>query len=460
MKNYLFGLLIVGLVLQTAAFADTTNTDTSTQTKVETATSTGTATSTDTVTSTDTATSTESSTETSTDTSKDKEETKASLVPDNAAMNLDFSDNQNVMPANFRGGDPDSELVNCLEDVYYKKQEHSLIYSEDANDVASGSSFAGDPNITWTTQKKNPDGSFETIESENTNMAAKGGTMYSPGEYSIGNSGARQVNEPPKTVASLTEDVTSTETSTDTSTDTDKDTKTVTANQTMGVLVHDCTAPDVWIAFQEGAGSVDMASTELELKQAIYTKVLETAGRPFSDNTSDFEDASYLFIDEGDKDNRNKEPWNKTATVTMAGALFNENGAVTVTTDIVKSGLIDKEEQTRQVHVAVTDDNKISPIYIRRNVPFIFAAVSVDNTDERKAPTDVVARIEKGDGSVVEKIDNAYFFRVPNYPRANYEDQPDYFFVAKAVDEAKNVTTVRIPVYVTDSSASFESSGK
>ena len=451
MKNYLFGLLIIGLVLQSASFADTsTKTDTQTSTQ----------------TSTVTETATETGTETETETSASK-----SLVPDNVAMNLNFASDDNVMPANFRGGNPDSELVNCLEDVYYEKHEHSLIYSGDANDVASGSSFESDPNITWTTQKKNGDGNFESIESENTNMARNGGTLYSPGEYQIGNSGARQVNEPPEEVTTLTDTSTSTGTGTDTGTGTGTDTgaKTVTSNQTMGVVVHDCTPPDIWIAFQEGAGTVDMATTELELQQAIYTKIIETKGRPFSDSTNDYQDVSYLFIDEGSSEDREKEPWNKTSTVTMAGAMFNEAGVVEITTGKVKSGLIDKEDQTRQTHVsAKTDndnsednkDNNTGPLYVRRNVPFIFAAIGTDNGDERKQPTTVEARIEKADGSVVEKTDNAYLFRVPNYPRETYKDQPDYYFVAKAVDNSNNITTIRIPLYVVDSSASFESSGK
>ena len=101
MKNYLFGLLIIGLVLQSASFADTsTKTDTQTSTVTETA--------------TETETGTETGTETETSASK-------SLVPDNVAMNLNFASDDNVMPANFRGGNPDSELVNCLEDVYYEK---------------------------------------------------------------------------------------------------------------------------------------------------------------------------------------------------------------------------------------------------------------------------------------------------------------------------------------------------
>ena len=419
---------------------------------------------------TDTNTSTDTSTEGSTSNGE-------SLVPDNVAMTLDFKDNANVMPNTFRGGDPDSSLVHCLEDVYYEKHEHSLIYSENASDVTPGSTFESDPNITWTTSKKDADGNFTCLGSKNTNMAKDGGTLYEPGEYQIGNSGARQVNEPTEEVKTLTDTSTSTSTGTGTGTGTGtstgtstgtntettstKEPKTVTSNQTMGVLVHDCTSPDLWVAFQEGAGNVDMAASEHELKQNIYTKVLTTMGRPFSSDEKDYEEESYIFIDEGESSERNKEPWNKTARVTIAGAMFNENGAVKYNSGVVQSGLLDKNDQTRQVHVSAIEENGLlKGIFVRRNVPFIFAAVSVDNGDERVAPTDVEARIEKGNASVVEKIDNAYLFRVPNYPRKEYEDQPNYFFVAKAEDKSGNLTTIKIPLYVINSNASFETSSK
>lgn len=436
MKKNLFVLLVISLLIAGPIFSAASNTSTDTNTN----------------TGTDTATETTNG---------------ESLVPDSVPMSLGFDDNANVMPDNFRGGDPDHSLVHCLEDVYYEKQEHSLIYSENANDVASGSSFKSDPNITWTTSKKDADGNYTKLSSQNTNMAREGGTLYEPGEYQIGNSGARQVDEPTPEVKTLTDTSTSTGTgtstgtSTGTGTETTQDPKTVTSQQTMGVLVHDCTSPDLWVAFQEGAGNVDMAASEHELKQNIYTKVVSTMGRPFSSNEKDYEEESYLFVDEGESGERNKEPWNKTARVTIAGPMFSENGAVNYNSGVVPSGLLNKADQTRQVHVGVKDEKSIlKGIYVRRNVPFIFAAVSIDNGDDRVAPTDVEARIERGDASVVEKNDSAYLFRVPNYPRNEYEDQPNYFFVAKAEDKSGNVTTVKIPLYVVNSNASFETSSK
>ncbi|MDD3375885.1 MAG: hypothetical protein PHF08_00385, partial [Candidatus Riflebacteria bacterium] len=115
-------------------------------------------------------------------------------IPESADMTLGIQDSDNVMPANFRGGDPDSGLVNALEDVYYVKHEHSLIYEEDAAKLAENTTFESDPNITWDTKMKNADGTYEDVEApKNTNMAADGGEFFLPGEYQIGNSGARQV---------------------------------------------------------------------------------------------------------------------------------------------------------------------------------------------------------------------------------------------------------------------------
>ena len=399
---------------------------------------------------------------------EEKKEESKSLVPDSTSMTLGMAaESKNVMPANFRGGDPDSNLVRCLEDVKYEKHEHSLIYNDNASELASGSAFASEPNITWTTSKKDDDGNFHAEEPVNTNVAKSEGSFFSPGEYQIGNSGARQVNEPAKEEKDAEKTASATANAS-----ADDGSKTVTAEQNMGVVVYDCTCPDICIAFQEGAGNVDMAASESELKQKIYTDIVANLGRPSTDNIDAYGDTSYLFIDEGKNDEREKEPWNKTARVSRAGALFDENGAIKFDdSTIVKSVCTDSNEQTYQIHV---DDKAVKGIYVRQNVPFIFTAVGVDNGDERKVPIEVQAQIERKDESVVEKTDNAYIFRVANYPRDAYQDQPDYYFVARAADKDysfdsnnkkvqgttdRNVTTVRIPLYVVENKATFEKSG-
>lgn len=372
-------------------------------------------------------------------------------IPESADMTLGIQDSDNVMPANFRGGDPDSGLVNALEDVYYVKHEHSLIYEEDAAKLAENTTFESDPNITWDTKIKNADGTYEDVEApKNTNMAADGGEFFLPGEYQIGNSGARQVGEVPSV-----EDE-----------EEGGEATTVTAQQSMGVKVHDVTAPDLWIAFQETAGSRENPQTEEMLISELKTNILKHAGHPFSTEPTnkDFEVKSFIFIEEGEDTEENrerdKEPWDKTARVTLAGTLFNEDGMVDVKSAVVKTKLLSKEDQTRLAQVVGGSDHDLKGIFVRRNVPFIFAAVATDNGDRRKSAAidsyNVEARLEYRDGSPVEKVGDAYLFRVQNYPVEEHKDQEVYTFIARAKDLSGNVTEIAVPVYVVDSQASYE----
>ncbi len=420
------------------------------------------------ITAEETATSTETATTTATGTETTAAAPEEKPIPDNADMTLGMQSQDNVMPATFRGGDPDNSLVHCLEDVYYEKQEHSLIYKEDASELKEGAKFETDPNITWDTKVKDADGNWKTLQSANTNVARDGGYFYAPGEYQIGNSGARQVGASTAGADNVGEgdDPTDDEEAaggdkTDTALvgadgKTEAETKTVTAQQSMGVQVHDVTSPDLWVAFQEGAGTVDMAATEQELKNKMMEKIVSTLGRPFSTKGEDYEEASYMFIDEGDEGERDLEPFKKTARLSVAGALFNERGAPKFETKTVESKTLDKEAMTRQVHVSGGDNSALKGVFVRRNVPFIFASMAIDNGDLRASAGEVACRIEKADGTEVEKEGNSYLFRVPNFPRDNYADQPEYFFVAKGSDKSGNLTTVRTPLYIVNTQAAFE----
>lgn len=396
----------------------------------------------------------------------------AAEIPGSVDMTLEMKPNKFVMPANFRGGDPDRGLVNAVEDVFYEQHEHSILYKEDAGEVVEGAKFEGDPNITWDTKVKDADGNFQTVSSVNTNMAGNGGKFFAPGEYHIGNGGARQVSggEGAEDVVTGDEDG---EAAGDDKTDgslvgedgktADGGAKTVTANQALGVLVHDVTAPDLWIAFQEDAGTVNMAASEQALKDKMIERIVSNLGRPWSTKGEDYVDASYLFVDEGiiggEDPERNLEPWKKTARLSVAGALFNNAGASKFETKTVESTTLSEEDLTSQVHIAGGDDKALKGVFVRRNVPFIFAAMSVDNGNNRGTTAEVACRLETADGKEVEKdkkSDNAYLFRVPNFPREDYADQPEYFFVAKAMDKSGNLTTVRMPLYIMNVQAAFE----
>ncbi len=459
MKKYLFGFIILSLILAGPIYSQATSGD-------------------------DNATNTENTEET--------EENK-SLVPDSVPMDLQIKEGQRyVFPETYRGGDPDSTLVHVLEDVEYERHEHALIYVGDAEALAKGAEFEDDPNIVWNTKKKNGDGDYEDAKGKgpdddgtgdnNNNKATCTEKMDEPGDYQICNSGARNVSEPTEEdedvgIGGTDEEMASASKKDDDDgegegddKDEDKDTKTVTSSQTLGVIVHDCTAPDVWIAFKEGAGkaNIDMYAQGNILENQMFDKMKETKGEPFSDNASDYEEVSYLFIDEGSIENkeRDKEPWNKTARVTTAGSMFNEKGRCEIETNTINSLLIDEETQLRLVRVDDSDENKISGIYVRKNVPFVFAAASVDNGTERiqstknsvkKGEKEIECRIENaGDNSVVQKENGAYMFRVANYPRASFGDQPDYVFVAASEDAEGNITEVRLPIYIVDTNAAFE----
>ena len=197
-------------------------------------------------------------------------------------------------------------------------------------------------------------------------------------------------------------------TSTGTSTSTDPaaasggNSSTVTAQQRIGIQVHDCTSPDLWVAFQEGAGSVNMSETEEELRSTMEAKIIENKGRPFSKNADDFEAASYIFLDEGDDEDRDEIPWKKTARLSIAGNLFNERGAPKFEAGNL-TAKIDQKTYNNHVNVVGGEGKNLKGVFVRRNVPFIFAAMSTDNGNLRATAGDVNARIEDADGNEVEK---------------------------------------------------------
>ncbi len=474
MKKYLFGLLVISLILAGPIYSQATGSGTNTDSN--------------------------SVTDTNTDT-----DTNESILPDSVKMDLGIKKQKGVLGEEYLGGDPDHTLVHVLEDVEYERHEHSLIYTGDAgNSIASGSNFGNDPAVSWTTTKRNPDGTWpdgtadanaaaNTIIDNNNNSAACTERMEAPGEYNICNSGARDVSEP-----SQEEDVVGggdSATNTNTSTNTDPDSegegegekttpkkKTVTAEQNLGVIVHDRTVPDVWVAFKEEAGTSDIENLkeDNDFATKVFLQMKEkdddeerAAAEPFSSKESDFEEVSYLFIDEGSlkSKERDKEPWNKTVRVTTAGAMFNESNSIEIKSETLDTESLGEEDSdVRRVFInkELTGD-KTPCVFVRRNVPFVVTAASVDNgTDRVQSTRDkddniITYGIEKEENSTTTKVgkqNGAYIFRVANYPRTTYKDQPEYYFSAYVADTEGNQTVLKIPVYVINSNASFETSGK
>jgi len=393
--------------------------------------------------------------------------TETPALPSSVDMSLGAVNSEMAMPEGFRGQETEEGDLRWLEDVGILMAENSDLYNIDANAIAESASFEGPPNINWEIKKEDESGNLNTESSENTNVASNPCNITDPGYYQVHNGGARQVS----TAGGAEDAVGGTDeeaggeaggSATDTAGNTGDeggaasgDAQTVTAQQRIGIQVYDCTAPDVWIAFQEGAGTVDMAASEEALKAQMVDRIIENLGKPFSTDAKDFEDASYIFIEEGKDDERNSIPWEKTARLSIAGTLFNERGAPKYESGKLSS-IIDKKEYTNHVSVVGGEDKSVKGVYVRRNVPFIIAAVSTDNGNKRASAGEVEVKIVDANDQEVARDGDAYLFRVPNYPREEYKDQPDYFFTTQAADKDGNMTTIRMPLYIVNTQAAFE----
>lgn len=374
-------------------------------------------------------------------------------------MNLQFNDS---LPANFRGGNPDSGEVHVLEDQPYKRQEHTLLYQESPQALGAnaGAKFDGPPTINWTTDQVGADGSVQTVSNDNNNKATSESEFPEPGGYRVGNSGARQVSESGGGAASTGSDGSASSGSSASSAGSSGSSsesasgQRVTSTQTTGVVCHDVTSPNVWAVFQEAAGNTQAALDETELKQKLSEQLL--AGKGLFDPAAPGSDAlkgtSMLAVSEFPV---NRKPAEKTATVGVKGPLFSEIGKdETKVAGTIGMKVLDAEAQTRLTEIGATDSLK--GIFIRRNVPFIVTALAADNGDKCATAGDAVCRIEKADGTEIDRDDGSYMFRVPNYPRSEYADQPEYTFVMEGADKDGNKTVVRLPLFVVNTQMAVE----
>lgn len=411
----------------------------------------------------------------------------------NPEMNLQVD---NALPATFRGGDPDSGVVHVLEDAYYQRQEHTLLYGDNPADMGApaGSTFEGPPTINWTTERVGEDGNLETVSNDNNNSATSGSEFPEPGEYRVGNSGARQVSSSGGG-ASDADGAAGTETAGSGSTGTGEDgaaatgadgtgttgtaedgaagtaatgnattgtgtaadgaaSQRITSTQTTGVVCHDVTAPTVWAAIQEGAGAATLADDEAQLQENLRLQLLASKGQfqPNADLGEGLKGTSLMAVFEFPV---NAKPAEKTAALTVKGPVFNAVGKdETRSAGLAPMTVLDQDLQTRQTEVGPS--NQLEGVFVRRNVPFLAAAMATDNGDKCKTAAEATVRIETKDGEPVEKTDGAYLFRVPNHPRAEFADQPEYQFVVEGVDKDGNKTVVKLPLFVVNTQVSYE----
>ena len=365
----------------------------------------------------------------------------------------------------FRGSDGSSK--HYLEDCPYKASENSLIYQKKDTEVGENkdSKLTGEPQIGWTITDDNDK---TNVKSNASNETTNQCDFTDPGTYKVHNSGSRQLSD----AGGASNSNNNNDGKGGTDEETNKVSGIATANQVIPVTVHDVTAPDLWVAFEECIGNEFVASCE-DLAKKMEEHIVgdseknRAAGEPFvsKDTYQETDGTSYIFVDEGQNGQRNKLPEERTVRYTICGNLFNANGTPTLTGDVIQTKVLDKNDKTQQAVVEGGKENDVfKGVYGRRNVPFITMVRSIDNGDKRKSigskeEDGVKFTIKDANGNeVLPDANGGYLFRVPNYPREDYEDQPDYYFEAEAYDVSKNYTKIKAPLYVVNTSASFEGS--
>lgn len=414
----------------------------------------------------------------------------------NPPMNLET---EGAMPSTFRGGDPDSGLIHVLEDFPYKRQEHSILYEEDASALGDqGATFDGPPTINWTTTPVDENGEpTGPVVNANTNQATNVSEFPDPGYYQVGNGGARQVSGGSSDGAGTGGDGTGQGAGGDgtgngaggdgtgngaggngdgtgaggdgtgngaggngdgTGAGGDGTGQRVTANQTMGVQCHDCTTPNLWAVIQEGGGTTEVARDEEALKNAVALQMAEKClikgGKALKKEevklSGDLAEASLLALYE---DPPNAKPKEKTSQIILDGPIFDKDGKKLRNEEVaIQQTLLNEAEQTR---TAIVNDAAVKGVFVRRNVPFLMAAHMTDNGKFNSKAANCYI-VVKGQENSIQKTDNSYLFRQPNFPRAEYADQPEYEFIVQGLDAEGNRTEVRVPLFVVDTQASFE----
>lgn len=382
-------------------------------------------------------------------------ETEMALEVDKTVKQFDPVTNPEsaLVSDGFRGADPNSGDKHWLEDAGVLMSENSNLYNTDAAGIDPQAEFKEPPQINWTINKECPKTCCFKQASEaeaekphnNSNQATNECNIKCPGYYEVHNGGARQVSSPNCPLEDGTVGT---------------GTQTVTAQARQGIQVHDCTAPDVWVAFEECAGNTDVDKSIADLEAEIKAQIIPTEGReggcPFSLKPEDYQSKSYLYVYEGDDGERDLLPGKKQARITLAGPMFSDKGVVEV-----KSGKIDSQIGTENLTNKVTLEGGVEGveglegIFVRRNVPFICCSVAVDNANRTVPVTVKDSYIETSDGERLDE-ETSYVFRVPNYPREEYKDQPDYYFIANTSDTAGNSTSIKMPLYVLDTQTAFE----
>ena len=214
------------------------------------------------------------------------------------------------------------------------------------------------------------------------------------------------------------------------------------------------TPPNLFVLIQEGAGSINLAENQAALEKEFDKQLSEVNGKLGQETKlkGDLQEASWLGVVESPKD---ALPDKKTVTLVRSGTLFDEAGHKVYNEKTgIPAELENQALQTRKIAIGSSLDSNLG-VFVRRNVPFLVVAKQMDNSDAD--PKEVsYSVVDKTSGKAIEKYEGGNLFRVANYPRSEFKDQPEYEIVVQGLDKVGNVTSIRLPLYVTNTQASFE----
>ena len=352
------------------------------------------------------------------------------------------------LPANFRGvpgGRPGERTVHIFEDMQYNIFENSGIFAENMTDemreqlgLEEGEEWAGPPNITWVHSELEHDDVFI-----NNNRAQIPVRNPNP---------SRLVGNPPR-LANAGHDNTSNRQTTGG--------RTVTSQATIRTISHDCTPPDVMVGIREVATGIPSEDLPVEMEGAM-TEIIQgnTPADPegmgaFGSNTSTISVFEYP---------RNAPFEEKTAAVVTEGPAFGEPSR-----SIVPATVSCNRDLTLTTRVN-GDSPAANAVYVRRNIPFAISGTTADNQD-RRASVDVlqfhddlgdidgisiVSNRPDGMDRMVRNDDGSFMFRIQNYPREEYADQPGYNLIVRSTDNAGNRVELELPLFITETRAYYD----
>lgn len=384
---------------------------------------------------------------------QEQEEEQPLIVEMNIGIGTNAENNQpptrgGRLPANFRGvpgGRPGERTVHIFEDVQYNIYENSGIFANRMTDemreqlgLEEGEEWEGPPNITWIHSELEHDDVFI-----NNNRAQIPVRNPNP---------SRLVGNPPR-LANASHDNSSNRRTTGG--------RTITSQATIRTISHDCTPPDVMVGIREVATGIPAEDLPVEVAGAMRDVVQGNTPADPSDLGAFGGNTSTITIFEYP---RNAPFEEKTSAVVTEGPAFGEPSRTLVPASV---------SCTRDLTLTTRvngDSPAANAVYVRRNIPFAISGSTADNQD-RRASVDVlqfhedlgevdgisiVSNRPDGMDRMVRNEDGSFMFRVQNYPREEYADQPEYNLLVRSTDNAGNRVELELPLYIVETRAYYD----